>query len=108
MASGEKAQGTVLAKSAATPSENAITNLENAVREAHNMIEDLIVYAKPHLPRHLFDNVPDTGCVGEAMQSRVPDYSDSNSEVINGINRSTNEVDRLASRISFLRTFLVV
>lgn len=99
--------GSVLAKPQQTPSEEALSNLNQAIAEAHSTIETLIALAEPHLPRHLFDTVDDGSCCEKAEPSRVSGHSISVSRTVNGINSATNEVDRLTARISFLKNNLV-
>jgi hypothetical protein len=107
MAIHQKENGLIEAK--ATVTSTALSNLNDAVLEAHTMIEMLIAHAAPHMPRHMFDPEDQCGTVKkEELPSRVSDYDHSSSEVVNGINRATNEVDRLALRIQFLKNALVV
>lgn len=96
-----------ITKASATPSEEALAHLNTAITEAHSAIESLIVLAEPHLPRHLFDMVPDAGDCDKVLAQRVYDHSDSLSRTVNRINSATNEVDRLRARIEFLQTYLV-
>jgi hypothetical protein len=97
--------GTVLAHTA-TATESAISSLNEAVAEAHRMIEALITTAEPHLPRYLFDS-PSAETEAKAEARRVSDYSESASTVLNCINSATNEIDRLTNRIDFLRQRIV-
>jgi hypothetical protein len=103
----QKENGLIEAK--ATVTSTALSNLNDAVREAHTMIETLVAHVAPHMPRHMFDPEDQDGTVKkEAAPSRVSDYDHMSSEVVNGINRMTNEVDRLTLRIQYLKNNLVV
>lgn len=90
-----------------TVAESAVTNLQDAIGAAHRQIDELIEFVSPHMPRHLFD-ADNSACKEEAAPSRVPDYESSHSDIVNGVNRQTNEVDRLTLRIQFLRNNIVV
>jgi hypothetical protein len=93
---------------AVSPVDDAMNNMTNALVDAHELIESLIVMLEPHLPRHVYDDQckEDGGCTLKA--SRVDGYSSAASSTVNRVNSATNEVDRLSDRIRWLRHNLIV
>jgi len=85
----------------------ALTVLGTMIESAHNNVSDLRAALEPVLPIHMFGTADGTGCNESDSPYRPTSGADLSPTLI-AVNIQLNEIDRLITRINYIRQQLVL